>query len=82
MSLVNERDTLWQVLAACKVFLDAQPTTLEEDDKLLLRPEGLPRRQAWAVLYRRGEKAPYREIMQAALDSWQKFLLERVPGLD
>jgi hypothetical protein len=82
VSLVNERDTLRQVLAACKVFLDAQPTTLEEDDKLLLRPEGLPRRQAWAVLYRRGEKATYREIMQAALDSWQKFLLERVPGLD
>jgi len=82
VSLANERDTLRQVLAACKVFLDAQPTTLEEDDKLLLRPEGLPRRQAWAILYRRGEKATYRNIMQAALDSWQTFLLERIPGLD
>ena len=82
VSLVNERDTLRQVLAACKMFLDAQPTTLEEDDNLLLRPEGLPRRQAWAVLYRRGEKASYREIMQSVLDSWQSFLLERTPGLD
>ena len=82
VSLVNERDTLRQVMAACKVFLDKQPTSLEDDDRLLRRPEGLPRRQAWAVLYRRGEKATYHDIMNGVLESWQSLLLERVPGLD
>lgn len=82
VSLENERDTLRQVMAACKVFLDKQPTSLEDDEKLLRRREGLPRRQAWAVLYRWGEKATYRDIMNGVLESWQSYLLERVPGLD
>ena len=74
LSLQNELDVSRELLLACQKSLQAFPTSVKEDDELLHHPGGLPRRKAYAVLYRRSEKLVYIEAMHAISESWNSIL--------
>ncbi len=74
LSLQNELDVSREVLLTCQKSLQAFPTSVKEDDEILLMPGGLDRRKAYAVLYRRSEKLVYIEAMHAITESWNNIL--------
>lgn len=76
VSLENEMAAFRQVINACQQFLASFATTGEEDDKLLMDPEGVQRRKAWALVYRRGEKAIYSEVLQTISNRWGLYLFD------
>ena len=74
LNLQNELQASREVLLACQKSLQSFPTTVKEDDELLLQPGGLERRKAYAILYRRGEKLVYIEAMHAITENWNSIL--------
>ena len=65
LSLQSELRVFREVLLTCQKSLQAFATSVKEDDELLMKPGGLERRAAYAILYRRGEKLVYIEAMHA-----------------
>ncbi|QDZ21251.1 rubisco LSMT substrate-binding domain-containing protein [Chloropicon primus] len=74
LNLQNELQVFREVMLTCQKSLQAFPTSVKEDDELLLKPGGLERRAAYAILYRRGEKLVYIEAMHAISEMWNRFL--------
>jgi len=80
LSLQNELDVSREVLLTCQKSLRAFPTSVKEDDEILLMPGGLDRRKAYAVLYRRSEKLVYIEAMHAITERWNNILFSGEDG--
>ena len=74
LSLQSELRVFREVLLTCQKSLQAFATSVKEDDELLMKPGGLERRAAYAILYRRGEKLVYIEAMHAISEMWNNFL--------
>ena len=74
LSLQNELAVSREILLVCQKSLQAFPTSVKEDDQLLLQDNQLPPRLANAIMYRRSEKLVYIEAMTAISDNWNNIL--------
>mmetsp|Transcript_9092 Transcript_9092/g.18827 ORF Transcript_9092/g.18827 Transcript_9092/m.18827 type:complete len:136 (+) Transcript_9092:1-408(+) len=73
ISLRNELDALRKTMVTLRRELNTYPTSIDEDVEIL--KGGLSRKEAFAVVYRLGEKRVVYDAMQSCVDLWNSILI-------